>query len=158
MKLRAFPKALKWDFASFFFAGPTPEGLALFSFPSFLKTDPRRSILALYYPNWLFSSGVRYIVPLECRPCGPRVKTTDPERLRETGDSGKGESRSNLDFWPNIDCVFQSSWKKKQSLKATLGKESASEKYRKRFLHDRTAGMPRTSCPGRNNTIGLLRK
>ena len=24
------------------------------------------------------------------------------------------------------------------------------------FLHDRTAGMPRTSCPGRNNTIGLL--
>ena len=37
------------------------------------------------------------------------------------------------------------------------GQESALEKYRKQcFLHDRTSGMPRTSCPGRNNTIGLL--
>ena len=72
----------------------------------------------------------------------------------------------NLDFFQcqrctstssNIDCVFQASWKKKQSFKAMLGQESASEEYRKqRFLHDRTAGMPRTSCPGRNNTIGLF--
>ena len=38
-----------------------------------------------------------------------------------------------------------------------LGQEKASEKYRKkRFLHDRTARMPQTSCPGRNNTIGQL--
>ena len=37
--------------------------------------------------------------------------------------------------------------KKKKLFKAMLGQESASEKYRKqRFLHDRTAGMPRTSC------------
>ena len=52
---------------------------------------------------------------------------------------------------------FKQAEEKKQSFKAMLGEESASKKYRKqRFLHDRTAGMPRTSCPGRNNTIGLL--
>ena len=52
---------------------------------------------------------------------------------------------------------LSSKLKKKQSFKAIPGHESASEKYRKqRFLHDRTAGMPRTSCPDRNNTIGLL--
>ena len=52
---------------------------------------------------------------------------------------------------------FKQAEKKKQLFKAMLGQESASEKYRKQcFLHDRTAGMPRTSCLGRNNTISLL--
>ena len=48
---------------------------------------------------------------------------------------------------------LSSKLKKKQSFKALPGHESASEKYRKqRFLHDRTAGMPRTSCPDRNTS------
>ena len=69
----------------------TPEGLAL---------EDRRSLLAICYPNKQFSSRVRWIVPLqECRPCGAQVKTTDPERWQEPGDSSKGESRSNLDFF-----------------------------------------------------------
>ena len=54
-------------------------------------------------------------------------------------------------------CLSSKLKKKTQSFKAMLAQESASEKYRKQsVLHDQTAGMPWTSCPGRNNTIGLL--
>ena len=120
-------------------------------------------------------SGIR-IVPLECRPCGAQVKTTnpDPERWRDTDDSDKGESRS-IFFWTfssaNTErahrqismCLSSKLELKRQSFKAMLDQESVSEKCRKQFFNSmvlhkqlQTAGMPRISCPGRNSTIGLL--
>ena len=99
---------------------------------SHLKTDARRSILALYYPNWHFSSSVRWIVPLECRPCGAPVKT-DPKRWREThGDSGKGERLAQIYFFqcqrwtstsPNISCFFQASWEENNYSKLCQAKK-----------------------------------
>ena len=42
--------------------------------------------------NWLS-------VSLECRSCGPQVKTDWPERWPKTGDSGNGESHTYLNFF-----------------------------------------------------------
>ena len=67
--------------------------------------------------------------------------------------SSANVGRAHHQHWQCLSSKLE----KKHSFKAILGKESDSEKYRKQcLLHDQTAGMPRTSCPGRNKTIGLL--
>ena len=114
----------------------TPEGLPLEDRRSSLHS---RTLLS----KQAFSSCMRWIVRLECCPCSAqvRLKTTDRERWRETGDFCKGESHPNLDFFrvPTLDkhitkrrLCFSSKLKKKAV--TMLGQESDSEKYRSNIL------------------------
>ena len=129
----------------------TPEGFALF----FFKTGACRS-----GPFWLFITCIQTSIFLQreidcssCKsPCGAQVETTDPERLRETGNSGKGESRSNLDFlqcqrWtstlPNLDCVFHVWWKNNSRSKPCLAKKVP----QKRTESNASCMIERPGCP-----------
>ena len=127
--------------------------------------DKCSSLHSSYYPSlhfppaWdrLFLLNVA-LVELRSRRLTRSERLATPERLKvppiwtfSCANAGRAHHQTSTVSFK------QAEKKQQQSFKAMVGHESASEKYRKQcFLHDRTAGMPRTSCPGRNNTIGLL--
>ena len=61
---------------------------------------------------------------------------------------------------PNNNCIFQARGKKYFCSKPCLAKKVTQKSTacgKQCFLHYQAAWMPRTSCPDRNNTIGLLK-